>query len=133
MPEVTDPQKVAAQARRAPDMRERLLAYVSTPGPAVDRRELRWLVAEWGFGPPVVVMDSSLSWQRASVAPLVAYLDRDRSGALEAAEIAGADAQLMQADADANDVVDEQELRRKADRAAGVAVCGRSSAGGAGR
>ena len=73
------PPKVAAQvAAQAPNMRERLLDYVSTPGPRGRSREIRWLIAEWGFGPPVVVLDPSLSWQRAGVAPLFAYLDRDR-------------------------------------------------------
>jgi hypothetical protein len=116
VPQANEPPKVSAQARQAPSMRERLLAYVLQPGPAVDRREIRWLIAEWGFGPPVVVLDTSLSWQRAGVAPLLAYLDRDRSGALEAAEIAGAVELLERCDADANDVVDEKELRSKSDQ-----------------
>jgi Ca2+-binding EF-hand superfamily protein len=106
--------KVSAQSRQAPNMRERLMTYVSTPGPAVDVREVRWLIAEWGFGPPVVVLDASRSWQRAGLAPLFAILDHDRSGALEAAEIAGADEAFRRADADANGVVEEQELRRAA-------------------
>jgi hypothetical protein len=111
---VAEVPKVSAQSRQAPNMRERLMTYVSTPGPAVDVREVRWLIAEWGFGPPVVVLDASRAWQRAGLAPLFAILDHDRSGALEAAEIAGADEALRQADADADGVVEEQELRRAA-------------------
>jgi hypothetical protein len=115
VPAANEPPKVSAQARQAPSMRERLLSYVLQPGPAVKRTEIRWLIAESGFGPPVVVLDTSLSWQRAGVAPLVALLDADRSGALEAAEIAGAIDVLEKCDADANDVVEEQELLRKTD------------------
>jgi Ca2+-binding EF-hand superfamily protein len=96
-------------------MRERLQSYLGTTGPTVDRKEIRWLIAEWGFGPPVVVMDSSLSWQRAATAPLLAYLDRDRDGALSAAEIAQVDELLDRADVNADDVVDEAEIRRQFD------------------
>jgi hypothetical protein len=104
---------VSAQVRRPPGMRERLQSYLATVGPAVDRREIRWLIAEWGFGPPVVTMDSSLSWQRAATAPLLACLDRDRDGALSAAEIAQADEMLDRADVNADDVVDANEIYRQ--------------------
>ena len=49
------------------------------------------------------------------MAPLLAYLDRDRDGALSAAEIAGVDELLHRADANADDVVDESEIRRQTD------------------
>jgi hypothetical protein len=111
---------VAVQVRRAPDMRERLQSYLATTGPTVGRQEIRWLIVEWGFGPPVVVMDSSLSWQRAATAPLLAYFDRDRDGALSAAEIAGVDELLHRADVNADDVVEENEIRRQTDAPAVV-------------
>ncbi|MGE3637827.1 MAG: hypothetical protein AB7G28_04660 [Pirellulales bacterium] len=110
----TDDTKVAAESRKAPSMRERVNDYVSSAGAAVDRSEIRWLIAEWGFGPPVVLLDQSFSWQRAEVAPLLVCLDTDRSGALEAAEIAAAPEALQRADANADDVVDMNELERKA-------------------
>jgi EF hand len=106
---------VAAQVRHAPTMRERLQRYLATAGPTVDRKAIRWLIAEWGFGPPLVVMDSSLSWQRATTAPLLAYLDSDRDGALSAAEIAQVDNLLHRADFNADDVVEESEIRRQND------------------
>ena len=82
-------------------MRERLMNYLATSGAAVDREEIRWLIAEWGSGPAVVVLGPSLSWQRAGVAPLLAYLDQDADGALSAAEIAKRMRSLKRADIDA--------------------------------
>jgi hypothetical protein len=111
-PSRLDDSTVAAQARQAPTMRDRLLNYLATSGGDVQREELHWLLAEWGAGPAVVVLASSLSWQRVTLAPLVAHLDQDSDGGLSAAEIAQAEAKLKSADADANDVVDVGELRR---------------------
>jgi hypothetical protein len=108
---------VAAQARQAPTMRERLLNYLATSG-EVQRDELHWLLAEWGAGPGVVVLDPSLSWQRAGLAPLLACLDQDADGGLSAKEISQAAAMLQRADADGNDVVEVSELRRQTDRPA---------------
>jgi hypothetical protein len=113
IPEATTTNEVAAQARQAPGMRQRLQDYVATTGGTADRREVRWLISEWGFGPPLVVMKRSLSWQRAGMAPLLAILDADRSGSLDAIEIAGVADALRRADADANDVVDVRELERQ--------------------
>jgi len=106
--------KVAARVRHAPTMRERLQSYLATTGPTVERKEIRWLITEWGFGPPVVVMESGHSWQRAATAPLLAYLDHDRDGAMSAAEIAQAESLLDRADFNADDVVDESEIHRQA-------------------
>jgi hypothetical protein len=107
---------VAAQARKTPTMRERLLDYLATNGTDVQRDELHWLLAEWGAGPAVVVLGSSLSWQRANLAPLVAYLDQDSDGGLSATEIAQAENLLKRADTDANDVVEISELNRQTRR-----------------
>src|SRR3972149_5746621 len=41
---------VSAQVRHAPTMHERLLRYVATVGPNVDRKEIYWLSAGWGGG-----------------------------------------------------------------------------------
>lgn len=114
VPAATDTASVAAEARSAPDMRERVKSYLATSSAAADRGEIRWLIAEWGFGPPVVLLDQSLSWQRAEIAPLWACLDADRSGALESAEIAAAESVLQKADANSDAIVDASELERKA-------------------
>ncbi len=103
---------VQAQPRQAPTMRARLTNYLAAAGAEVDRDEIGWLIAEWGAGPAVVVLDASQSWQRAGMAPLVAYLDRDADGSLSAAEIEQADGMLRRADVDGNDVVDVSEIRR---------------------
>lgn len=113
VPAATDDTKVAVESRSAPDMRERVKAYLATSGAAADRAEIRWLIAEWGFGPPVVLLDQSRSWQRAAVAPLWACLDADRSGSLEADEIAAAESVLQKADANGDGLVDVGELERK--------------------
>lgn len=109
---------VAAQARKAPAMAERLRNYLTAGGGAVEREEIRWLIAEWGSGPPVLLLGPSLSWQRAGLAPLLAYLDREQDGGLSVAEIAAAAESLRRADIDADDVLDTNELRRAADRPA---------------
>ena len=107
---------VAAQARQAPTMRDRLINYLATNGGDVEREEIHWLIAEWGAGPAVVVLGPSLSWQRASLAPLLAYLDQDAGGALSSDEIAQAESLLKRADVDANDVLEVSELRRATNR-----------------
>jgi hypothetical protein len=107
---------VATQRRQAPTMRERLTNYLDAGDGAVDRAEIRWLIAEWGSGPPVLLLGPSLSWQRARLAPVLAYLDRENDGGLSAAEIASATNSLQRADIDANDVLDASEIRRAVDR-----------------
>jgi hypothetical protein len=109
------PAGVATQARKSPTMRERLMNYLSTNGD-VHREEVNWLIAEWGAGPAVVVLGPSLSWQRASLAPLLAHLDQDSDGALSAAEIGQAEGLLKRTDFDSNDVVDLSEIRRLTNR-----------------
>ncbi len=107
---------VSAQSRQIPTMHERLADYLTTNHSAVSRQEIRWLIAAWGAGPGVVILDPSLSWQRSGLAPLKSYLDRDGDGSLSRDEIAHADELLMRADVDTNDVVDVNEIRRAIDR-----------------
>ena len=109
---------IPAQTRQAPTMGERLKSYLAASESTVDREEIRWLIAEWGSGPAVLLLGPSLSWQRAGLAPLLAYLDHDQDGSLSAAEIAAASDLLRRADMDANDVLDANEIRRAADRPA---------------
>jgi Ca2+-binding EF-hand superfamily protein len=103
---------VKAQTRSAPTMRDRLIRYLAANGDVANRDEIDWLIAESGFGPAVVVMAPSLTWQRAGEAPLWSLLDQDADGVLSADEINGRDAKFAQTDTDANDVVALGELRR---------------------
>lgn len=119
VPAATDDSKVEAEYRAAPTMRQRVQDYVATSGSAAERTEIRWLIAEWGFGPPVVLLDQSLSWQHAAVEPLLAGLDTNRNGALEAPEIASAESVLQKADVNGDDIVEVREMERKA---SGLAV-----------
>lgn len=107
---------VDPQTRRAPTIRERIMTYLETIGPSVSREEVRWLTAEWGTGPPLIVLGPGLSWQRAASAPLLAFLDQDGDGALSAAEIAGMADRLQKADLDGNDVLEISEIRRASQR-----------------
>lgn len=109
---------VATPARGAPTNVERLRTYLAVAGPDVDRRETRWLIDQWGSGPLLLVLERSISWQRAREAPLWAWLDADGDGALSAAEIQGAENRLNIADKDRDDVVSLDELRRLANRPA---------------
>jgi hypothetical protein len=103
---------VKAQARQAPTMRDRLISYLTAAGAEVDRQEIDWLIGEWGSGPSVVVLGAGQAWQRASVAPLLAYLDQDASGSLAAEEISSADELLNRADFNGDEVVDVNEIRK---------------------
>jgi hypothetical protein len=109
---------IQTAARSIATINERLKNYLAVAGSDVDRREIRWLVAEWGSGSELLVLERSFSWQRACEAPLWVWLDVDADGALSAAEIQGADARLSVADKDADDVVSLDELRRVANRPA---------------
>ncbi|MEX2317869.1 MAG: hypothetical protein WD669_12000 [Pirellulales bacterium] len=107
---------VDPKSRQAPAIRERLMNYLATIGPSVSRDEIRWLLAEWGSGPPLIVLGPGLSWQRSGAIPLLTYLDRDGDGAFSNAEIGGLPEQLQKADRDADDVIDVAEIRRATDR-----------------
>jgi Ca2+-binding EF-hand superfamily protein len=109
-----DIEYVATTTRTAPTLRERVLAYAGAAGDAVNRDELHWLLADWGPGPEVVVLNPSLSWERAGDAPLLAYLDGDHDGTLSAEEIEQVETQLAKADANGDEVIDAGELRRLA-------------------
>jgi hypothetical protein len=98
-------------------MRVRMMNYLATTG-EVRRDEVHWLLAEWGAGPAVVVLGPGMSWQRAGLAPLLAYLDQDADGELSMNEISQAESLAKRADADGNEVVDISELRRQSDRPA---------------
>ena len=52
---------VTAQSRQTPMMRERLANYLAASGANVERDEIGWLIAEWGSGPGLVVLDPALS------------------------------------------------------------------------
>jgi hypothetical protein len=106
------PAGVSPQARQAPTMRDRLINYLNTNGAEVQREEIHWLIAEWGAGPSVVVLGPGLSWQRANLAPLLAYLDQDANGGMSASEIAHSQESLKRADMNGDDVVEVSELRR---------------------
>src|SRR6185295_1150166 len=101
-----------AKSREVPSMRDRLADYLSTNKTRVDREELGWLIAAWGAGPGVILLDPSLSWQRSELSPLETYLDKNGDGAFSRDEITQAEATLQQADVDSNDVIDINEIRR---------------------
>jgi hypothetical protein len=103
---------VAVQRRHTPAIRERLRKYLATVGASVSRDEIRWLLAEWGSGPPLILLGPSLSWERATTAPLLAYLDKNKDGQLDKSEVAAVESHLTKADADANGVVEISEVRR---------------------
>jgi Ca2+-binding EF-hand superfamily protein len=109
-----DIQYVTTSTRSAPTLRERVLAYATAAGDALNRDELHWLLADWGPGPEVVMLNASLSWERAGDAPLLAYLDVNHDGTLSAEEIEQVETQLAKADANGDDVIEAGELRRRA-------------------
>lgn len=112
------------QSRKALAMRERLADYLATNKAKVDREELGWLIAAWGAGPGVILLDPSLSWQRSELSPLESCLDRNGDGAFSREEIAQAEAVLLRADVDSNDVVDLNEIRRTIDHPAFATAVG---------
>jgi hypothetical protein len=103
---------VTTQSRQMPMLRERLANYLAASGTKVERDEIGWLVAEWGSGPGLIVLDPAHSWQRAGVAMLEALVDVDGDGVLSAQEISESDEILSRADFDANKVVEVSEMRR---------------------
>jgi hypothetical protein len=103
---------MAAHSREVPTMRARLADNLAINTSHVDRDEAGWLIASWGAGPGVILLDPSLSWQRSELSPLESYLDQNGDGAFSREEIAGTEAMLQKADVDSNDVVDMAEVRR---------------------
>jgi EF hand domain-containing protein len=114
----------AAQSRHVLTMRDRLTDYLATNKTRVDREEVRWLLASWGAGPGVILLDPSLSWQRSELSPLETCLDQNGDGAFSREEIAQAEATLKRADVDSNDVVDLNEIRRTIDHPAFASAVG---------
>src|SRR5262249_33061584 len=100
----------AARSREVPTMRAGLADYLATNKSGVDRNEAGWLIASWGAGPGVILLDPSLSWQRSELSPLETYLDQNGDGAFSREEIAQADAMLQKADVDSNDVIAIDEI-----------------------
>ncbi len=123
-PKPNEAPKAAVQSRQKPTMRDRLADYLATNNSRVDRDEIGWLIAAWGAGPGVILLDPSLSWQRSELSPLETYLDKNGDGAFSSEEIAQAGAMLLQADVDSNDVVDISEIRRTIDHPAFAPVVG---------
>jgi hypothetical protein len=113
-----------AKSRQVPTMRDRLADYLATNKTRVDREELGWLIAAWGAGPGVILLDPSLSWQRSELSPLETYLDQNGDGTFSREEIAQADSILKRADVDSNDVVDVNEIRRTVDHPAFATAVG---------
>jgi hypothetical protein len=103
---------VATQSRQAPGVQERLMNYLETIGPSVSREEIRWLLSEWGSGPPLVLLGPGLSWERAVSAPLLAHLDQDKDGSLNKDEVAGIVGRLKQADFNGDEIIEFSEMRR---------------------
>jgi hypothetical protein len=118
--EVAKTPVVATQSRQMPKMRERLANYLAASGTNVERDEIGWLIAEWGSGPGLIVLNPALSWQRAGVATLESLMDGDGDAVLSQKEIAGAEEVLYRADLDANGVVDVSEIRRANRRGSGL-------------
>ncbi len=103
---------IKVRSRKAPTLVKRLINYLATGGVQEDREEIRWLLSEWAGGPALLAMGPASSWQRAKVAPLWNFLDRDRDQILSAAEVRQASERLRQADLDEDDVVDLEELNQ---------------------
>jgi hypothetical protein len=103
---------VATQSRQTPGVQERLMNYLETIGPSVSREEIRWLLSEWGSGPPFVLLGPGLSWERAISAPLLAHLDQDKDGSLNKEEVAGIVGRLKQADFNGDEIIEFSEMRR---------------------
>jgi hypothetical protein len=111
-------------SRQAPSMRDRLADYLATNKAKPDREEVRWLIASWGAGPGVILLDPSLSWQRSELSPLETYLDQNGDGVFSREEIAQADDVLKRADVDSNDVIDLNEIRRAVNHPAFASAVG---------
>jgi hypothetical protein len=114
----------SAKSRQSPSMRDRLADYLAMNKTRIDREEVGWLIAAWGAGPGVILLDPSLSWQRSDVSPLETYLDRNGDGTFSREEIAKANSVLKRADVDSNDVVDLKEIRRTVDHSAFTSAIG---------
>jgi hypothetical protein len=111
-PVSTNVSGVAVQGRKAPTMRDRLMNHLTMTGAEGDREEIGWLLAESGAGPGIVVLSPGLSWQRATLAPLLTYLDENADGALAASEFRRVEALMKRADYNGDEVVEVDEIRR---------------------
>jgi hypothetical protein len=106
------PFSVAVQARQAPTMRERLMNHLASSEAQADRAEIGWLLAESGAGPGIVVLSPALSWQRASLSPLLDYLDEDADRTISGSELEGLEARMKLVDYNGDEVVEVNEICR---------------------
>lgn len=94
----------------------RLRRYAATAQRSLGRDELRWLLANWAEGPPLLLLHENFERLRADQAPLARTLDQDEDGLISSAEIARAGETLLKYDRNQDDVLSLDELQAAAAR-----------------
>lgn len=115
-----EPKRVDPKRHEPPGPLVRLTGYAGTLDVPLERAEARWLLAEWVPGPTLLELRHGYAWERSSLAPLLAVLDRDADGQLSAAEIDGAGARLVECDRNEDDSVSVAEINRVLKNSAAV-------------
>ena len=95
-----------------PAAAQRLVRYLANQPEPVDRNEARWLMSQWTPGPVLLELRDGFAAERATIAPIWGILDGDRNGHLSTEEFSSAVERLINADSDADEVVEVSELRR---------------------
>ena len=90
----------------------RLARYVAQQEGQVPRDEVRWLLAQWTPGPVLMQLRHGYASERAAMAPLVAWIDRDGNGKLSRVEMDAVQTGMRRTDINGDDLVDVRELQR---------------------
>jgi Ca2+-binding EF-hand superfamily protein len=77
-----------------------------TPG----HEEVRWFLAHWVGGPPLLMLDESFQAARAHQSPLFQILDRDGDGVISAEELAAAEQTLLRFDLNQDEILSYDEI-----------------------
>ncbi len=108
------PPKIA-EYRMTTDSAELLHRYAAAMSHPISADEARWLLANWGDGPELLLLNNHFQSFRADQRPVFHLLDRNRDGAISSDELAMAVQSFQQCDFNHDGIINALEIERAAE------------------